>query len=604
MKSNTRRLSYSEIQRELGASELSAMPPLRFALLRNVVVDPIEPYLRYHAFRMGFNAQCDFGAYDNVFQDAVGGQSGILDERTDCVVVFLKLEHLSWALAREFASLDVRRIEEESARARQFITNVLNGIRAQTKALIVWNSLELPVHPSLGVLDYQQPNGQTAILNQLNLFLRDALRVHQDAYLLDVNACLARVGAGAFYDQRYWHIGRAPYSLVALEELSNEIFKYVRSAKGKNKKCLVLDCDNVLWGGVIGEDGLAGIKLGRAYPGSAYHELQQEIINLHHRGVVLALCSRNNEIDVWEVFKRHPEMLLRREHIATAQINWNNKVSNLVRIAEDLNLGLDSLVFIDDSPFEVDQVRQCLPQVEVIHLPKDRAVDYCEILATGGWFDTLTLSKEDRLRGVMYQAEAARKELQAKSLDLKSFYSSLEMTLEIRNANQFTIPRVAQLCRKTNQFSLTTRRYTDAEIHAFAASDESEVIHVEMRDRFGESGIVGVCILKYRDDRVLIDSFLLSCRVLGRGVEDAFLVQCLTRAKRRGSTIAVGEYRPTSKNGQVREFYSNHAFLRIPGDLDVQCFELDLATFDGRQPHHFRLIDAHFSDDNLARAVR
>src|SRR4030095_2537359 len=489
---------------------------------RNVVVEPIEPYLRYFAYRMGCNARCEFSDYDNVFQEAVGGHKGILDARTDCVAVFLKLENLSWDLARNFAGLTVGRIEEESDRIRDFVSRVLAGIRQKTNAMILWNSFELPLHPSLGIFDYQQAQGPTATIDQLNRFLGDALSAHRNAYLLNLNACLARVGAGSFYDLRYWHLGKAPYSREALEEIGGEMVKYIRPLQGKNRKCLVLDCDNVLWGGIIGEDGLAGIKLGKTYPGSAYHEFQQEILNLHRRGVVLALCSKNNERAVWEVFEQHPDMLLREAHIATARINWDDKVTNLTRIAEDLNLGLESLVFVDDSQFEADQVRQCLPQVEVVQLPASRAVEYRDILAAGGWFDAPTLSQEDRHRGAMYKAEEARKELQAQSRDLTSFYASLEMILEIRNVDQFTIPRGAQLTQKTNQFPLTTRRSSHAEIHALSESASADVIHVRLQDRFGESGLTGVCILRYERDRALIDSFLLSCRVLGRGIEDAF----------------------------------------------------------------------------------
>jgi len=471
---------------------------------------------------------------------------------------------------------------------------VLVGIRQKTNAMILWNSFELPPHPSLGIFDYQQAHGQTATIDQLNRFLGDALSDHRNAYLLNLNACLARVGARSFYDLRYWHLGKAPYSREALEEIGGEMFKYIRPLKGKNRKCLVLDCDNVLWGGIIGEEGLAGIKLGKTYPGSAYHEFQQEILNLHRRGVVLALCSKNNEADVWEVFAQHPDMLLRKEHIATARINWDDKVTNLTRIAEDLNLGLESVVFVDDSQFEADQVRQCLPQVEVVQLPSSRAVEYRDILAAGGWFDAPTLSQEDRHRGTMYKAEEARKELQAQSRDLTSFYASLEMILEIRNVDEFTVSRVAQLTQKTNQFSLTTRRYSDAEIHALSESASADVIHCRLQDRFGESGLTGVCILRYERDRALIDSFLLSCRVLGRGIEDALLVQCMKRARSRGCTVAVGEYRPTAKNEQVKDFYPNHAFRRVAGNPELHYFELDLTSFDGLEPPYFHRIDTQF----------
>jgi FkbH-like protein len=407
-----------------------------------------------------------------------------------------------------------------------------------------------------------------------------------------MNRCLMNVGAKRFYDPRYWHIAKAPYAREALQEIANEAFKYIRPLRGKNKKCLILDCDNILWGGIIGEDGLAGITLGKTHPGSAYYEFQQEIVNLYHRGIILALCSKNNEADVWEVFDQHPDMVLRREHIATAQINWYNKAQNLRQVAEDLNIGLDSIVFMDDSAFEVNLIRQMLPEVEAIHLPEDRVVEYRDILASGGWFDTLTLSEEDRQRGAMYQAEAVRKRLLAESTDLESYYRSLDMVLEIRLANEFSIPRIAQLTQKTNQFNLMTRRYSDADITRLSGSETADVISLRLQDRFGDAGIVGVCILKYEDKTALIDNFLFSCRALGRGVEDAFLVQSLKRAKLRGSQVAIGEYRATAKNDQVKEFYPTQGFRPLAAEDSIQRYEVDLTTFMRNEPTFFKCIDS------------
>ena len=285
---------------------------------------------------------------------------------------------------------------------------------------------------------------------------------------------------------------------------------------------------------------------------------------------MIALCSKNNEADVWEVFERHPDMLLRKEHIASAQINWENKVRNLKQIAADLNIGLDSLVFADDNEFETEQVRQYLPEVDVIELPPGRAVEYRDILARYSGFFNLAVTEEDKSRSTMYKAEASRKELQSTSPNLEDYYNSLEMILEIKIADTFSIPRIAQLTQKTNQFNLTTRRYSDAEIRRFAESDTSDVLYAALKDRFGDSGIVGVCILKYEADQAIIDSFLLSCRVLGRGVEDAFLAHCLKRAKRR-CAAAIGEYRRSAKNEQVKDFYPRRGF-QIVDSTDGNAF--------------------------------
>ena len=595
-------LSYAEIQDVLYQTNLNQYPPLNMSILRNIMLEPIEPYLRYLAYEIGFNAHIKFGEYDNIFQEAVGDQNNLLYEGIDCILIFMKLDMFSWDLSRNFASLSGEKIESEANRVKENIESVLSGIRKKTNVMILWQGFELPPYPALGILDSQSSNGQHALIHRLNGYLRDRLGDQKNAYFVDLNLCMARLGANRFYDPRYWHIGRAPFSREALREIALENFRYIRPLKGKNKKCLVLDCDDTLWGGIIGEDGLAGIKLGKTYPGTAYYEFQQEILNLYSRGIILALCSKNNEDDVWEVFRKHPDMVLKEEHIATVQINWGDKAANLRQIALDLNIGLDSLVFMDDSEFEVDLIRQELPEVEAIHLPRNKAVEYRDILASCGLFDTLTLSEEDKKRGAMYKAEATRKKFQAESTDMKTYYKSLEMELEISFPDDFSIPRVAQLTQKTNQFNLTTKRYSESDIKDLINGGESDVIYLKLKDKFGDSGIVGTCILKYKDEKTVFDSFLLSCRVLGRGVEDAFLIHALKLAKKRGCKIAVGEYYATRKNAQVADFYSKHGFHEVNEKQSDQdgCFQYSLETDIRPEPDFFKNIDSEIDEKQEA----
>jgi len=585
-------LSYSEIQEYLNKLDTSKLPELRISILRNVMVEPIEPYYRYLAGRLGFNARVSFGNYDNVFQEAVGGDSALLGPDTDNVVVFLRLEGLSWELARNFNALSGEQIQAEVERIKEFIAGVLSGIRSQTAAMTLWHSFELPAHPAAGILDSQSGRGQSATIARLNEALRESLKFSGNGYLVDLNLCRLRVGDKDFYDNRYWHIGRAPYSREALREISEEDFKFIRPLKGKNKKCLVLDCDNTLWGGIIGEDGLSGIKLGKTYPGSAYYEFQQEALNLYNRGVILALCSRNDEENVREVFRKHPEMVLREEHIAAARIAWQDKATGIRQLAEDLNIGLDSMVFVDDSEFEIEYVREVLPEVVSIHLPVERAVENRDVLASCGLFDSLSLSEEDKKRGAMYKAEARRKKLRAKAGDLENYLRSLEMVLTVAFADEFSIPRIAQLTQRTNQFNLTTRRYSEEEIKKFSGSGQTDVFSLKLSDRFGDSGIVGAGILRYEPEKAVIDEFLLSCRILGRGVEDAFLIQTLKIAKNKGCRTVLGEYMPTAKNGQVEQFYEKHGFkpLGKAQSGQAKAFSYDLETGLADEPAYFKEI--------------
>lgn len=557
------KLSFVEIHKLLNDPNIPELPEMRISIIRNVILEPIEPYLRYEAFRMGFNATIKFGEYDSIFQETVGGSKELFNSSIDCVIVFMTLDTLSWSIARNFSGCTPDQIKAEIERIHDIIVNVLNGIRRQTKAMILWQGFEAPVSPSYGIYDSQVENGQLGTIRALNGVLRAKLHDTPNAYYVDSNLCLSRIGADKFYDLRYWHIGRAPYSKEAFKEIASENFKFIRPLKGKNKKCLVLDCDNTLWGGIIGEDGLPGIKLGKTYPGSPYYEFQQEIVNLYNRGVIIALCSKNNEEDVWEVFRKHPDMVLKEEHIATAQINWNDKAANLRQIALDLNIGLDSMVFIDDSEFEINLIREVIPEVKTIHLAKDKSVEYRNMLSTCGLFDTLIISEEDKKRGAMYKAETGRKRLQAQITDMETYYKSLGMIVEVSFTNEFSIPRIAQQTQKTNQFNLTTRRYSEADIKAFSDNHNADVISLRLKDKFGDEGIVGTCILKYENNKATIDTFLLSCRVLGRGVEDVFIIQALKLAKKRGCKMVIGEYFATRKNAQVEHFYSGQGFKEL-----------------------------------------
>jgi FkbH-like protein len=584
-------VSLADIQRMLNSSEVKAWPKLRITVLRNVMVEPLEPYLRYSALQSGFNAEVRFGGYDMIVQEAAGASPDLLNPETDAVLIFMRLEGLSWKLARQFSSLDAPARESELDRIERHVAAVMTGIRRQTNALVLFCAFEQPPYPAFGASDAQMPDGQTATIARLNRMVQDCLGRHKHAYLLDVNACVARIGSAAFYDRRYWHIGRAPYSREALRELGAEAWKFVRAAKGKQKKCLVLDCDNTLWGGLVGEDGVAGIKLGGGYPGSAYQEFQHEIVNLYHRGVILALCSKNNEEDVWEVFRQHPDMVLKEAHIASAKINWDDKASNLRLIAHELNIGLDSLVFLDDSEVEIELVRRILPEVEAIHLPRDRVTDYRDMLASIGLFDSLTISEEDRQRGAMYKAEVARKKLHEQAPDLESFLASLDMVAEVRPADAMSIPRIAQLTQKTNQFNLTTRRYADSDIAALAGRADSEVFSLRLKDKFGDSGIVGVAVLKYNRQSAWIDTFLLSCRVLGRSVEDWFVRYLLRYARDRGVSEVFGEYVPTGKNGQAEHFYEKQGFAAMGrSEADgSRLFRFDVTGPIPPAPTHIRM---------------
>jgi FkbH-like protein len=317
-----------------------------------------------------------------------------------------------------------------------------------------------------------------------------------------------------------------------------------------------------------------GIQLGPEDPGAAYQSLQRAILDLYHRGIILAVCSKNNPSDAMEALENHPGMLLRPHHFAALRVNWNDKAQNIHDIACELNIGIDAVAFLDDNPVEREWVRSRLP-VTVIDLPQD-PMDYAGALRDSPMFERVTLSDEDRERGRYYAEERQRTEVRCGTASLEDFYRSLQMEIEIFSANAQTLTRVAQLTQKTNQFNLTTRRYTEQQIAEMTASSEWRVYSLRARDRFGDNGLVGVAIARFDGDFCEIDSFLMSCRVVGRTIETAFLSHVAAEALHRGARHLRGWYLPTKKNDLVKDFYESHGFKLIGEREKGSLWELGL----------------------------
>lgn len=580
-----------EIERLL-EDQTATDPVLKITVLRNVTVEGIEPYLCHLGREMGYRAEVGFGGYDQVLQDALSPCAGLLGADTDVVLLMTHLANLSPMLDTGFAGLNDKQVESELGRLDAYFKTVIEAIRAHSDAPILWHAIEMPVYAALGIAD-DQCAGQSVALQALNQSLRQALSATAGAYFVNTNRCLARIGANQFYDLRYWQMAKAPYTRAALAELASEDFKFIRAIRGRNRKCLVLDCDNTLWGGVLGEDGLSGIKIGTDHPGAAYLEFQREILGLYQRGIILALCSKNNEQDVLDILDAHPDMLLKREHFSVWRINWNDKATNLREIAAELNIGVDSLVFADDSEFEISLVKELLPQVLTLQLPTERPAEYRWLLAACGAFDSPTLTVEDRQRSALYRLERERKHARAETADLDNYYRTLGIEIEIGRADKLTLARVAQQTQKTNQFNLTTRRYSEADVARLAAAPDSEVFYLRAGDKFGDMGIVGSCICLCRDEEAVIDTLLLSCRALGRGIETRFLDEVLHLLAARGVKHVYGEYLATEKNSQVSDFYEKNWFHPSSNRKGGGTwFERDIGLLAPRALAHFAAVSS------------
>lgn len=558
-------------------------PRLRWALLSNTTQEPLRPFLKQLCYGIGFEADVWIGGYDTALQDA--GLPACSD--ADVIVIALRLQLLAPALVDGFVALTADGVDAEAQRAQDYVTAVVAAVRQQSRGLILVHSFETPLHPELGVIDYRSAGGQVNTIRRLNLALAGRLAREDGVFIIDLDALRSRLAGERFDDPRTWHIGRVAYTRQAMRAIAGEYMRVVRAAKGLSRKCVIVDADGTLWGGIAGEDGVDGVRIGRSFPGSAFFDFQQTLLALRSRGVLLALCSKNDPELVAEVFAtRAADMPLRPAHFASVRVNWLDKAQNIREIAAELNIGLDSLVFVDDSAFETALVNELLPAVHTILLPGD-PVAYRDVLASCDLFDALTFSDEDRRRSQMYAAEQQRRvEQQSSSMSVEDYLRGLEMEAAIDRVDDRSIARVAQLTQKTNQFNLTTRRYTESDIRGFAASDDHDVYAVRLRDRLGDSGIVGVAILRHGSGQSHIDSFLMSCRALGRGVEDALLGACLRMSARRGSGELIGRFIPTDRNARVSEFYPAHGFV-ADGSVD---FRRSIAGALDEFPAHFKSV--------------
>jgi FkbH-like protein len=398
--------------------------------------------------------------------------------------------------------------------------------------------------------------------------------------LVDIARAAAAVGLEAWDEPGHWHASKLSFAPRFLPLWADIVARTIAAVRGRSRKCLVLDLDNTLWGGVIGDDGLSGIALGQgSAAGEAHLAVQKLALQLRGRGVVLAVCSKNEDHVARQPFREHPDMLLREDDIAVFQANWTDKAANLRAIAETLNIGVDALVFLDDNPVERMQVRRELPLVGVPELPEDVAL-YPRALAAAGYFEAVAFSDEDRDRAAYYQANARRAKALTATDDIEGFLTSLEMTCAIGLVDPASRARVAQLINKSNQFNLTTRRYSEREVQVLEADPRRHAIQIRLVDRFGDNGIISVIIADRGSEAWEIDTWLMSCRVLGRKVEEAALAHLAAAAGEDGARYLVGRYIPSAKNGMVAEHYRKLGFALVERAEDGgSVWKLDLAAY-------------------------
>jgi len=536
-------------------------------VLRNFTAESLEPYLEYRFMEFGLRPQIIFGNYDAIEQEILDDSSSLYSHEPDLIVVGIYIEtYLSGRWRKNWNSSDI--FEELKA--------IYIELARKTKATILVNTFISPFYSNFGIGSEGEFPSRFHETEQLNQLTRNFVRDNSSRFvLIDWARIIRIIGEGDSLDYRFWYMSKSPFKKKFLDAYASEITTATRALTGRSKKCLVLDCDNTLWGGIVGEDGLGGISLDPySYPGNVYFDFQQTVIDIYDRGIIIALCSKNNERDVWEVLDGHQYCLIKRDHISAWRINWEDKVSNIRSIANELNIGLDSFVFVDDSATECGLVKALLPEVTVLQVPT-KIYTYSELLYRDGLFDSLVTSKEDKSRTKMYREESKRKIESSKFENIEDYLSSLSLEITVHHAYLDEVPRISQLTQKTNQFNLTTKRYSEQQIIDFINNPNWKVLSLSVKDRFGDFGLTGVLIASICDNKVDIDTYLLSCRVLGRNIEYVFFKTAADIIKHTwGITTCRAEYIKTKKNLQVEKFWPTIGFIATTTSDNLVAFEL------------------------------
>jgi FkbH-like protein len=543
----------------LDGKSLDPLMPFRLAVLSNSTVDFIAPALTASAARHGVALEVIKPAYDQVAQEALSPDSTINRTKPDAVLLALDYRALPLKLSLGDANAASRAVQGVMG----YLETLREGIKQNSNAVCIFQTIAPPVETLFGSLDRALPGTLRSLIDNINSALA-AYVLDSGDVLLDIAALAETVGLADWHDMQIWNLGKFAFSDQLIPLYADHVARTIAAIRGKSRKVLILDLDNTVWGGVIGDDGLEGIRVAQGdATGEAHLAVQRLALNLRERGIVLAVSSKNTDEIARSPFELHPEMLLKLNHIAVFQANWNDKATNIQAIAGELSLGLDAMVFLDDNPVERGLVRRLLPQVAVPELPEDAAY-YARTLSAAGYFEAVAFTTEDLKRAGLYQDNAKRADLQKQVGGVDAYLTSLDMTITFMPFDATGRARIVQLINKSNQYNLTTRRYTDPEVAAAEHDPHVFTLQVRLADIFGDNGMIGVVICRPGDSGSWdIDTWLMSCRVLGRRVEHMVLREILRHAAAAGVRKLAGVYKPTDRNKLVIDHYEKLGFKKV-----------------------------------------
>ena len=566
--------TFSQLKKSL-KNNFSGLQPVKLAVLGDTATQFLCQSLRGSGFDKGFDLQICEADFNQVKRQVFDPSSELYAFAPDVVIVFLSTHKL---LSKYDTSGDEqnRLAENELVDIRQLYETLHAGLKAK---IIFYNYPEID-DSVFGNYANKTNSSFLFQLRKLNYELMVLASTESNLHICDLSAIQNRFGKSYFFQTSVYINTEMVLSIDCLPEVAHRTLDLIGAMYGKMKKCLILDLDNTLWGGIIGDDGLENIQIGSLGIGKAFTEFQYWIKKLKNRGIILAVCSKNEEATAKEPFEKHPDMVLRLDDFAVFVANWENKADNIRHIQSILNIGFDSMVFLDDSPFERNMVKENLPDITVPDLPEDPA-DYLEVLYTLNFFETVSFSTEDAGRTKQYQLAAERSVFQEKFTNEDDFLQNLQMVSLVEPFTKFNIPRVAQLSQRSNQFNLRTVRYSESDIETVSVSKDSFPFSFTLEDKFGDNGLICVLILtKENDNTLFINTWLMSCRVLKRGMEHFVLNTIADFAKKNNYNFLKGEYIATAKNGMVKDHYQNLGFAS-----DGNYWLLDTMKYENKKCH-------------------
>jgi FkbH-like protein len=574
-------LKYTEIlklNKELEGNIQSK--PYEIGILSNVTVNSLKEILEYLCRINRIEPKIEFGNFDNIVQD-----SASLKDK-DLNIVIYDVLNIVDQVSEFFEDLEDEKYNSLINKLFTEIDIIFENLK--NTATVIFSSFSSLYY------NYNNTNFSKIeiFVKELNSYVEK--NKTSNVSIINIDKIFALIGFNQSIDYRFYHSSKAPYTFAFLKNYVSAIEPVILRNSGKLKKAIIFDCDNTLWKGVIGEDGIDGIDMSPSSNlGKFFHLVQRIAVFLSKRGVIIGLCSKNNENDVLEVLRNHKDIILKEEHIVIKKVNWDDKASNLREIASDLNVGLDSMIFVDDSNFEINLINEKVPEILTIQVPIVLS-DYPDILLRNIYsYFNLVLNSDDARKTEMYKQQFEREKNKTTFNSIEDYLASLEIELTVVKNDKSFIPRIAQLTQKTNQFNLTTHRYTESKVEYFTSDNKHVVYAMFVKDKFGDNGLTGVCIVKEDENNsknVILDSFLMSCRIIGRNIEFVFIDYIIKELANKGYQTLGADYIQSSKNALVENFYDKVGFNIIENTNGTKKYELKIESFEIKNIDYIKLV--------------